>query len=242
MLRITDVVKNLIIINVIVFFGTMFLSPEIQEWFRLYPPMSNQFKPVQLITHMFTHGGPMHLFFNMFGLFMFGPPLESLWGPKKFLFFYLVAGFGAAALHLGINYIEYLQAIEGMDPESILEVMENGRNLLMNNEQYQDPVLAEFNIKFNLEINIPVVGASGALYGVLVGYGMNFPNAKLALIFFPVPIAAKYFIPGLLALDLLGGFTGFSIFGQNIAHFAHVGGAVFGFLMVVYWQKFGSRL
>lgn len=238
MLRITDVVKNLIIINVIVFFGTMFLPPEIQEWFRLYPPTSEQFKPVQLITHMFSHGGPMHLFFNMFGLFMFGPPLESLWGPKKFLFFYLVAGFGAAAVHLGINYFEYLQVMESMDPKSVAEVLANGGDIMRSGQQYSNTELA----RLNSLINMPVVGASGALYGVLVGYGMNFPNAKLALIFFPVPIAAKYFIPGLLALDLLGGFTGFSIFGQNIAHFAHVGGAVFGFLMIIYWQKFGSRL
>jgi membrane associated rhomboid family serine protease len=238
MLRITDVVKNLIIINVIIYFGTMFLSEEIQEWFRLYPPMSDQFEPVQLITHMFSHGGPMHLFFNMFGLFMFGPPLEDLWGPKKFLFFYLVAGFGAAAVHLGINYIEYLQVLGSMDANNIAEVLANGGDIMRNRQQYSDPELAGLNSL----INMPVVGASGALYGVLVGYGMNFPNAKLALIFFPVPVAAKYFIPGLLVLDLLGGFTGFSIFGQNIAHFAHVGGAIFGFLMIMYWRKFGSRL
>jgi len=238
MLRVTDVVKNLLIINVLIFFGTLVLPPEIKEWFKLYPPMSDQFKPVQLITHMFMHGSPMHLFFNMFGLFMFGPPLENLWGPKKFLFFYLVAGFGAAALHLGVNYFEYLSLMKSMDPESISLVLQKGGDVMLGGQQYTDPILA----KLNSVINTPVVGASGALYGVLVGYGMNFPNAKLALIFFPVPIKAKYFIPGLLALDLLGGFTGFSIFGQNIAHFAHVGGALFGLLLILYWRKYGSRL
>jgi rhomboid family protein len=200
MLRITDVVKNLIIINVIMYFGTLILMGDNRILLAMFPLGTEYFKPYQVITHMFMHADLMHLFFNMFGLFMFGPPLESLWGPKKFLFFYLVAGFGALAIHLITGYL-------GLQ-----------------------------------EISNPVLGASGALYGVLVGYGMNFPNAKLALIFFPVPVAAKYFIPGLLALDLLGGFTGFSIFGHNIAHFAHVGGAVFGFLMIIYWQKFGSRL
>jgi membrane associated rhomboid family serine protease len=200
MLRITDVVKNLIIINVIMYFGTLMLMGDSRILLAMFPPGTEYFNPYQIISHMFMHADLMHLFFNMFGLFMFGPPLESLWGTKKFLFFYLAAGFGALAIHLITGY---------------LGIQEMGG---------------------------PVLGASGALYGVLVGYGMNFPNAKLALIFFPVPVAAKYFIPGLLVLDLLGGFTGFSIFGQNIAHFAHVGGAIFGFLMIMYWRKFGSRL
>lgn len=238
MLQITDVVKNLLIINVIVFLGTMFVTPEINEWFTLYHPLSNHFKPVQLITHMFSHGGIGHIFFNMFGLFMFGPPLESLWGPKRFLLFYLICGFGAAAIHLGVGYYEYMQLANALSPDQVMDVIDRGRQVMYSGQQYRDPSLAELN----RTLNIPVVGASGALYGVLVGYGMKFPNAKLALIFFPVPVAAKYFIPGLLALDLLGGFTGFSIFGQNIAHFAHVGGAIFGFLMILYWQKFGSRL
>lgn len=236
--RVTDVVKNLIIINVILYFGVFILPPEIQQWFRLYPPMSDQFKPVQLITHMFMHGSPMHLFFNMFGLFLFGPPLEALWSPKRFLFFYLVAGFGAAAIHLGVNYFEYLSLIGSMNPDEVALVLREGGDVMLSGKQYTDSMLA----KLNSTINIPVVGASGALYGVLVGYGMNFPNAKLALIFFPVPVKAMYFIPGLIALDLIGGFTGFSIFGQNIAHFAHVGGALFGLLLILYWRKYGSRL
>jgi len=236
--RVTDVVKNLLIINVILYFGVFVLPPEIQQWFRLYPPMSDQFKPVQLITHMFMHGSPMHLFFNMFGLFLFGPPLEALWGPKRFLFFYLVAGFGAAAVHLGVNYFEYLNLMGSMNPDEIALVLQEGGDVMLSGKQYTDSMLA----KLNSAINTPVVGASGALYGVLVGYGMNFPNAKLALIFFPVPVKAMYFIPGLIALDLIGGFTGFSIFGQNIAHFAHVGGALFGLLLILYWRKYGSRL
>ncbi len=223
MYQITDVVKHLIIINILVFVASMAffgdVSPEIfselasrpdgsrfMEWQRnilaMFYPGSVYFKPYQIVTHMFMHGDLMHLFFNMFGLFMFGPPLEASWGSNKFLKFYFIAGFGAIAIHILATYIE------------------------MN--FFGSPYWTA---------NIPVVGASGALYGVLVGYGLLFPNAKLALIFVPIPIKAKYFIPGLLALDLLGGFTGISIFGQNIAHFAHVGGAIFGFLMVMYWLR-----
>lgn len=235
---ITDVVKNLIIINVIVFLGVMFLPPEMKEWFHLRPPTSGLFKPVQLITHMFNHADIMHLFFNMLGLFFFGPQLEALWGPKKFLTFYLVAGFGALAVYLGINYVEYSYLLNSLDPRMVEEVLTNGEDLMLEGMNYTDSDLGNFNrIR-----NGAMLGASGALYGVLVGFGMNFPNAKLGLLFVPVPIAAKYFIPGLLLLDLIGGFTGFSIFGKNIAHFAHIGGAIFGFLMILYWRKFGSRL
>lgn len=234
MLQITDVVKSLLIINVIVFFGVMFLPENFQDWFKLYHPVSDHFQPLQLVTHMFNHGGPMHLFFNMFGLFMFGPPLESLWGPKRFLLFYLICGFGAAALHLGVGYYECYQLLAEADVSSFQEFRFNYEQ---RGVRYSESLLDQAR-----SVLIPVVGASGALYGVLVGYGMHFPNAKLALIFFPVPVAAKYFIPGLLLLDFIGGFTGFSIFGQNIAHFAHIGGALFGFIMILSWQKFGSRL
>ncbi|MEL7021173.1 MAG: rhomboid family intramembrane serine protease [Bacteroidota bacterium] len=237
MMQLTDVVKNLLIINAIIYFGTFAFADVVREWFTLYVPMTEQFKPVQLITHMFMHGSPMHLFFNMFGLYMFGPPLEALWGPKKFLIFYLLAGFGAAAVHIGVSYFEYMQLTSAMSPDMVAEVLENGRALIASGRNYSNEALASLN----LSLYAGVVGASGALYGILAAYGMKFPDAKLALIFLPVPIAAKYFIPGLLLLDLLGGFTGFSIFGQNIAHFAHIGGAVAGALMVLFWRGGGGR-
>lgn len=233
MSQITDVVKNLLIINVLIYFGTIAFPQIVHDYFTLYFPLSQQFQPVQLVTHMFMHGSLMHLFFNMFGLFMFGPPLESLWGPKKFLIFYLIAGFGAAAVHLGVSYFEYMQLVSIIDPASVAEVLQNGTDVIARGRNYSDTNLGALNAT----INTGVVGASGALYGVLVGFGMNFPETKLSLIFFPVPVAAKYFIPGILLLDLIGGFTGFSIFGQNIAHFAHIGGAIFGFLMIMFWRK-----
>jgi len=236
--RITEVVKMLLIINVIIYFGTTMLPAEVRDWLVLYFPLSDHFKPVQLVTHMFNHGGPMHLFFNMFGLFMFGPPLETQWGPKKFLFFYLVCGFGAAALHILVGYFEYYQAIALLTPEQIDIVINEGRDVLWNRENYKLEAMGNLN----RTLNVYALGASGALYGILVAYGMNYPNAKLALIFFPVPVAAKYFIPGLLLLDIIGGFGGFSIFSLGIAHFAHIGGALTGFLLIMYWRKYGSRL
>ena len=228
----------LLIINVIIYFGTTMLPAEVRDWLVLYFPLSDHFKPVQLVTHMFNHGGPMHLFFNMFGLFMFGPPLETQWGPKKFLFFYLVCGFGAAALHILVGYFEYYQAIALLTPEQIDIVINEGRDVLWNRENYKLEAMGNLN----RTLNVYALGASGALYGILVAYGMNYPNAKLALIFFPVPVAAKYFIPGLLLLDIIGGFGGFSIFSLGIAHFAHIGGALTGFLLIMYWRKYGSRL
>jgi len=199
----------------------------------LYFPMSDHFLPVQLVTHMFNHGSPMHLFFNMFGLFMFGPPLEAQWGPKKFLFFYLTCGFGAAAIHLLVGYYEYSQAVAMLTPQDVDMIIEKGRDIMWSGRQYSASAMASLNEV----LNRGVVGASGALYGVLVAYGMSYPNNKLALIFFPVPIAAKFFIPGILLLDVIGGFTGFSIFGQGIAHFAHLGGALTGFLLLLFWRK-----
>ncbi len=221
MIKITETVKHLIIINVLVYIASMvFLGPGMLNgdtlWdngryaLALYFPTSEYFQPFQILSHMFMHaedvkGGWMsiHLLFNMLGIYMFGSALESIWGAKKFLSFYFICGFGAMIVHM----------------------------LVMALEMY---VLHSLPLAY---VNGPVLGASGALYGILVGFGMMFPNAKLALIFFPVPIKAKYFIPGLLALDLFSGLTGFSIFGGGIAHFAHIGGAIFGFLMVMYWRK-----
>jgi membrane associated rhomboid family serine protease len=170
----------------------------------MFYPSSVYFAPYQIITHMFMHGSISHLFFNMFAVFMFGPPLENLWGPKRFLFFYLVTGFGALFLHLFVKYIELHYM--GADP---------------------------------ISVNVPVLGASGAVFGVLVGFGMNFPNTRLMLLFPPIPIKAKYFVAGYAVIEL---FLGLGNFSSGVAHFAHVGGALFGLLLILYWRKYGSRL
>jgi membrane associated rhomboid family serine protease len=223
MLRITDVVKHLLIINILMFFGTMFLGEpsnvlledlvllrqtDLSLWGRLrlamFYPASPFFEPYQIITHMFMHGGGTHLFFNMFALFMFGPPIEATWGPRRFLFYYLLTGFGALALHIVVQYIElqYLGA-----------------------PQYTK--------------HIPMLGASGAVFGLLLAYGMLFPNSIIQLIFPPIPMKAKYFVLIFAGIELFLGVGGFN---TGIAHFAHLGGALFGFLLILYWRKFGTRL
>jgi membrane associated rhomboid family serine protease len=193
--RMTDAVKHLIIINVIFYLVTFFvpnMQEKMMEWFALFYPTSEYFMPWQFVTHMFMHGGFMHILFNMYGLWAFGSPLEQLWGRNKFFFFYFSAGLGAALIYTIANY-------------------------------------------FFEDYNAVAVGASGAVYGVLVAFAMKFPNAKLALIFFPVPIAAKYFIPLLVFGDLFFGFTSYSV--GNIAHFAHIGGALVGFIISLFWKN-----
>lgn len=188
----------------------------------------------QFFTHMFMHGGLLHLLFNMFGLWMFGTPLERLWGSARFLIFYFVCGMGAALIYTLINYYEFntvykLLTSAGLSTDKI--------QLMLEHQRYPDWIITADQADTLFNYNRPMVGASGALYGVLVAFAFMFPNVKLALIFLPVPIAAKYFIPAIVALDLFSGITGFSIFGGGIAHFAHVGGAIIGFLLMVYWRK-----
>lgn len=236
--RITDAVKHLIIINVIFFAAGPVLGMHLGEWLALYFPKNEHFGFWQFVTHMFMHGSFMHILFNMYALWAFGTPLEQMWGRNKFLFFYFSAGIGAGLIYTAVNYFQFNQTYDalinlGMTPEAIQGMLNTG--------QYSTDLLSSISEKKINEFygiyHTPAVGASGAIYGVLVAFGMSFPNAKLALIFFPVPIAAKYFIPVLILLDLFSGVTGFSLFGGGIAHFAHVGGAVIGYIIMRYWKQ-----
>jgi membrane associated rhomboid family serine protease len=191
----------------------------------------------------------------MYALWAFGTPLEQMWGKKKFLFYYLSVGVGAALIYTLVNYIQFNSFYEnlialGITQSELSQILEirtqvyDGYFLELCEEILKkNPSLTPESINPNLLVEInrfyhtPAVGASGAVYGILVAFGMSFPNAKLGLIFIPVPIAAKYFIPGIILIDLFSGITGFSIFGSNIAHFAHVGGALVGFLIFNYWKK-----
>lgn len=180
----------------------------------------------------------MHLVFNMYALWAFGSPLERMWGTKKFLFFYFSAGLGAALIHTGVNYYNVSQGLEALAaagiPESdVLSVLREGK---YSETWMQLAPRGEVENMLSAFMT-PAVGASGAIYGILVAFGMLFPNSELFLIFLPVPIKAKYFIPVLIGLDLFSGVTGYSIFGNGIAHFAHIGGALFGFLMMWYWKR-----
>ena len=236
--RLTEAIKHLLIINILFFVATQLYGDQMYQWFSLWFPKNEHFGLWQIASHMFMHGGLMHIVFNMYALWAFGTPLEQLWGRNKFLFFYLSAGLGAALIHTGVNYYyfsEGLQALAdgGISNETVMGVISQGK---YSPDWYNIAGRGPIE-NFLSAYNTPAVGASGAIYGILVAFGMSYPNSELFLIFLPVPIKAKYFIPVLIGLDLFSGVTGYSIFGQGIAHFAHVGGALFGFLMMWYWKK-----
>ena len=206
-----DAVKNIIIINVIVWIATALSGNVMYEKFALFYPSSIFFKPWQFITHMFMHGGFWHLFFNMYTLYIFGSVLERQWGTKKFLVFYFVTGLGAAALHTGVQAIEAQAWLSQIADGSL---------------QAQASLQA---LKYT-----PTVGASGAIYGLLLGYAMLYPDSVMGLIFPPISMKAKYFVLIFAAIELITGVTGM---GGSIAHFAHLGGMLFGWLLMLYWKK-----
>ncbi len=233
--QITPVVKQLLIVNVIIFLAAYFFVPILNVYFPLYYIENPNFKIWQPITHMFMHGGFSHILFNMFALYSFGSVLEQIWGGKKFILFYILCGLGAAALHTAVNYWQFHEAYNAL--------IERGISQADINYILQDPNRFYNDIDVNTlstSFKIPAVGASGAIYGLLVAFAFMFPNAGLALLFIPVPIKAKYFVPGVLILDLVLGFNGAAIFGSGgtgIAHFAHIGGALVGFLLMWFWKK-----
>ena len=227
------VVKNLIIINVIMLLATYVLNMrgiDLPAILGLRYFESPEFRPYQLVTHMFMHGGFTHLLFNMFALWMFGRVLESVWGPKRFFIYYFVTGLGAAMLHTMVNFIEFQNLASKMTPEAVQMVMSQGTELFNQGKNFSDPDTG----KLNLLLNIPTVGASGAVFGILLGFGMLFPNTQLMLLFPPIPIKAKYFVMGYGAIEL---YLGLTQSGSNIAHFAHLGGMLFGFFMIKYWNR-----
>jgi membrane associated rhomboid family serine protease len=230
---IPPVVKNLIIINVLMLAATYILEMkgiDLTNILGLHYIESPDFRPYQLVTHMFMHGGFMHLAFNMFALWMFGRVLESVWGPKRFFIYYFVTGLGAAALHTLVSYLQFHYLAGRMSPETVQMVMTQGTEIFNQGKNFSDPAAG----KLNLMLNIPTVGASGAVFGILLGFGMLFPNTELMLLFPPIPIKAKYFVMGYGAIELFSGITGM---GPNIAHFAHLGGMLFGFFMIRYWNR-----
>ena len=261
MMRITETVKQLIIINIIFFVGTMIVGRVANDYLALHMPTDNKFQIWQIFTHMFMHADIGHIFFNMFGLFMFGSALEQMWGSKKFIFFYISCGLGSAALHLGVNYFELqhiLQDAANLNLSS--DVVRQVLNATIDDGSRYRPDLFEQDIipilrdKYAILDSVnaqalfdaavfnqrPMLGASGAVYGILVAFAFMFPNSELMLLFLPIPIKAKYFVPGILVIDLVLGIRGNSIFGgagDGVAHFAHLGGALIGFIMMWYWKK-----
>ena len=216
MMNITRIVSHLLIINVLMFFGTQIFLQEI-----FVPPAyanfptggrialafwypfgeGSLFQPFQIVTHMFMHGDFTHLLFNMFAVFMFGPHIERVWGQKRFFFFYMFTGFGALLTHFLVSYLEFTYLGGGYPP--------------------------------------PVLGASGAVFGILVGFAYLYPNMQIMLLIPPIPIRAKYFVLIYAGIEL---FLGLGSTNDGVAHFAHLGGALFGYLLILYWRKYGSRL
>lgn len=212
------VVKNLLIINVLMYLATITLTRfniDLSAMLGLHFYKASHFRVYQLVTYMFMHANFGHLFFNMFALWMFGNTLENLWGSKRFLLFYLVCGIGAGLCQELVQYIQYSHSLVDFDKVNL-----GGQIVTM------DAYLNMMN----------TVGASGAVYGLLLAFGMTFPNSMIYL-YFLFPIKAKWFVVGYAVLELVSGLTGTS----NVAHFAHLGGMLFGLGLILYWRKQGVR-
>lgn len=215
------VTRNLIIINALLWVATLLMrriGVNLMELLGLHFFMAEHFNPMQLVSYMFLHdtNSISHLFFNMFAVFMFGTTLERLWGSKRFLIFYMITGIGAGL----VQEVTWLWSLRDLLTGSIDMINLNGQDLITKKEYY------------DLFIT---VGASGAVFGILLAFGMNFPNSPLYIMFIPIPVKAKYVVAGYGLIELFAGITNFS--GDPIAHFAHLGGMLFGFIMILYWKK-----
>ena len=208
------VTRNLIIINIIVFIATLINREFMTTEFAVFYPTSPFFHWWQVLTHMFMHGGFWHILFNMYTLWLFGSVVENIIGSKKFVLFYFVCGLGAVGLHFGVEYLQLQSYMEGV---------------ALGNSAAIDNINA---IKFT-----PTVGASGAIYGVLIGYAMLFPSSKMTLLVPPVTLSAKWMVVVFAAIELLTGITGTA---TGVAHFAHLGGMLIGWLMILFWRKRGK--
>ena len=213
------VIKNLLIINGLVWLAQITVGRDmfpIEQNFALFYFTSYYFEYWQVFTYMFLHSSQsfMHILFNMFALWMFGSTLENLWGPKRFLLFYLICGVGAAFVNMGAMAV---------DVAKWTEMLNSG-------------VLSESG--YYMRLNTPTVGASGAVMGIIAAFAYTFPNKELFIFPIPFPIKAKWALLGMVLLDLFGGFSSQQ---SNIAHFAHIGGAAFGIIIVMIWNKKNRR-
>lgn len=238
MIKITDAVKHLIIINVLFFIATQFYGDVMYQWFALWFPKNENFQFWQLVSHMFMHGGTTHILFNMIGLWMFGSAVERYLGKKQFLFLYFSAGLGAVLFQLGFYYFNFIPAFSELQSSGLSA--DQITNMLTTNRLIEGVTNAQVAQLRNIApyFNASMVGASGCIMGVLAAFGVMNPNAELMMIFLPIPIKAKYFIPGIILLDVISAVTGQSFFSpSNTAYMAHVGGALIGFIMMWYWKK-----
>lgn len=247
------VVKNLLIINGILFLATLVLGDrmgiDLTGILGLHYFASEKFMPHQFITYMFMHGGITHILFNMFALWMFGNVLENFWGAKRFLIYYMITGIGAALIHMLFTFYDLMPLqnfISNPSPETLIKI--NNLNIdpeFINNwlsnpddTRFAEKAVEEINLILKSRIDIPTVGASGSVFGILLAFGMMFPNTLLYL-YFAIPIKAKYVVIGYGLIELYMGIRNDP--GDNIAHFAHLGGMLFGFILIRYWKKSSNR-
>ena len=234
--RTPAIITQLLVINLIFFVGSQFSYSVSRDIFSLFYFENDKFLYSQLVTHMFMHGNIMHLAFNMFALWMFGSTLVSIWGKNKFLFFYFSCGIGAAILQNYSNYVNInsfmnILSDASFSQQQIVSILKTATYpTYMLDFVSESEILSAYS-----DFNTPMIGASGAIYGIVVAFSFMFPNTKLMLLFPPVPVKAKYLVPGLIVVDLFFGLTSASI--GSIAHFAHIGGAITGLLMMLYWKK-----
>lgn len=227
-MNLTPAVKNIIIINVLIYLAC-FVVPGLNDALTGYYFASPNFRPWQIVTHMFMHSQYdfTHIFFNMYALYLFGTALENYWGTKKFVIYYMTCGVGAFFLHMGVSYFEIQKMMQSLTDKEIYQVMITG---LQEGRAYKVQMVELYSA-----INTGVVGASGAVFGVLLGFGMLFPNTELMLLFPPIPLKAKYFVMIYGAIEFFLAMR--QTTGDNVAHYAHLGGMLFGYLLLKYWQK-----
>lgn len=234
--NIPTVTKNLLAINVLMFLALLVAEKQgvdLNSVLGLHLFASEGFQPYQLVTYMFMHASVTHLFFNMFALYMFGRTLEYMWGAKRFLVYYLVAGIGAALVQETIGMVRYHEALDGMSPLDVELVLSRGFDALREGKNFVNPQLAHLNVV----LNSTTVGASGAIYAILLGFGMLFPEERMFVFPIPFPIKAKYLVMGYAVIELYLGVSGSA---DGVAHFAHLGGMLFGFILILFWRNKGK--
>lgn len=252
--NIPHVTKALLIANVALYiltYLTIGSGLELYDYLSLFYIGGDNFKPLQILTHMFMHGGIGHLFFNMIGLLFFGPMLESVWGSKRFMFFYFFSGIGAAIIHMLMWHYIDIPSISAIADNMINNPTKENFRILQSSSLFTNDFIdcvksgtidlkdCILSSKYDHMSKIRMLGASGAVSGILLAIAILFPNTELMIFPIPVPIKAKFFVMGLIGYDLFMGIADFRF--DNVAHFAHLGGMLFAFILMKYWQKFGSR-
>jgi len=228
------VTRNIIVINALLWIASALMSARLDmtAMFGLHYPASPAFKLYQIVTYMFMHANFAHVFFNMFAVYMFGAVLEMrVWGSRRFLTYYLVTGVGAALINLLVVYLRVSSIEAQLSPELVEMVRVEGAGVIADGKNYTNHLLGSLNVL----LNAPTVGASGAVFGILLAFGMLFPNVEMYIMFIPVPVKAKYMVAGYGVIELFAGIANFSF--DNVAHFAHLGGMLFGIILVLLWKK-----